>query len=201
MSKLKAIEYITKAKEQLSDDLLSVRFCQMARNNLNRALKELEEFKHREMNINVFKEFEKMKVIPFIINNAHLFTKGFEHCGEANGYVAIPPTNKYYGLPYDSPEVESLSVHGGITFSEFVTLKDTTCNGVHRVKPELVGRRNSLLTENELWFLGDKPIEIPDDWFILGFDTCHPGDNKNKWDEDRVAEETYDLAILLDKGE
>lgn len=202
MSKLKAIEYITKAKEQLSDDLISVRFCQMARNNLNRALKELEEFKHREMNINVFKEFEKkMKVIPFIINNAHLFTKGFEHCGEANGYVAIPPTNKYYGLPYDSPEVESLSVHGGITFSEFVTLKDTTCNGVHRVKPELVGRRNPLLTENELWFLGDKPIEIPDDWFILGFDTCHPGDNKNKWDEDRVAEETYDLAILLDKGE
>lgn len=43
MSKLKAIEYITKAKEQLSDDLLSVRFCQMARNNLYRALKELEE--------------------------------------------------------------------------------------------------------------------------------------------------------------
>lgn len=201
MSKLKAIEYITKAKEQLSDDLLSVRFCQMARNNLNRALKELEEFKHREININVFKEFEKMKVIPFIINNAHLFTKGFEHCGEANGYVAIPPTNKYYGLPYDSPEVESLSVHGGITFSEFVTLKNTTCNGVHRVKPELVGRRNPLLTENELCFLGDKPIEIPDDWFILGFDTCHLGDNKNKWDEDRVAEETYDLAILLDKGE
>lgn len=43
MSKLKAIEYITKAKEQLSDDLFSVRFCQMARNNLNRALKELED--------------------------------------------------------------------------------------------------------------------------------------------------------------
>lgn len=27
MSKEKAIEYITRAKEQLSDDLLSVRFC------------------------------------------------------------------------------------------------------------------------------------------------------------------------------
>lgn len=34
MSKLKAIEYITKAKEQLSNDLLTVRLCQMARNNL-----------------------------------------------------------------------------------------------------------------------------------------------------------------------
>lgn len=43
MSKLKAIEYITKAKEQLSDDLLTVRLCQMARNNLDRALKELED--------------------------------------------------------------------------------------------------------------------------------------------------------------
>lgn len=43
MSKLKAIEYITKAKEQLSNDLLTVRLCQMARNNLDRALKELED--------------------------------------------------------------------------------------------------------------------------------------------------------------
>lgn len=43
MSKNKAIEYIKRAKEQLSDDLLTVRFCQMARNNLEKALKELEE--------------------------------------------------------------------------------------------------------------------------------------------------------------
>lgn len=43
MSKVKAIEYINRAKEQLSDDLLTVRLCQMARNNLDKALKELEE--------------------------------------------------------------------------------------------------------------------------------------------------------------
>ena len=43
MSKKKAIEYIKRAKEQLSDDLLSVRFCQMARLNLDKALKELED--------------------------------------------------------------------------------------------------------------------------------------------------------------
>lgn len=43
MSKEKAIKYITKAKEKLSDDLLTVRFCQMARNNLDKALKELED--------------------------------------------------------------------------------------------------------------------------------------------------------------
>ena len=43
MSKEKAIEYITKAKEQLSYDLLTIRFCEMARNNLQKALKELED--------------------------------------------------------------------------------------------------------------------------------------------------------------
>lgn len=43
MSKEKAIEYITKAKEQLSYDLLTIRFCEMVRNNLDRALKELED--------------------------------------------------------------------------------------------------------------------------------------------------------------
>lgn len=43
MSKNKAIEYIKRAKEQLSDELLTVRFCQMARNNLEKALKELED--------------------------------------------------------------------------------------------------------------------------------------------------------------
>lgn len=43
MSKEKATEYITRAKEQLSDGFLSVRFCQMARNNLYKELKELED--------------------------------------------------------------------------------------------------------------------------------------------------------------
>lgn len=43
MSKEKAIKYIVRAKEQLSDDSLSVRFCQMVRNNLDKALKELED--------------------------------------------------------------------------------------------------------------------------------------------------------------
>lgn len=43
MNKNKAIEYIKLAKEQLSDELLTVRFCQMARNNLEKALKELED--------------------------------------------------------------------------------------------------------------------------------------------------------------
>lgn len=43
MSKNKAIEYIKRAKEQLSYDLLTIRLCEMARNNLQKALKELED--------------------------------------------------------------------------------------------------------------------------------------------------------------
>lgn len=42
MNKEKAIEYIKRAKEQLSYDLLTIRLCEMARNNLEKALKELE---------------------------------------------------------------------------------------------------------------------------------------------------------------
>jgi len=143
-----------------------------------------------------------MKVIPFIINNADLLSEGgFKDCGAANGYVAIPPTNKYYGLPYDSSEVESLSVHGGVTYAEFVVLKDTVCNGLRKVKPEFIGTRNMLLTGNELRFLGEKSQEIPDDWFILGFDTFHWGDNIDIWNEERVIQETLDLAKQLEKGE
>lgn len=43
MSKNKAIEYIKLAKEQLSYDLLTIRLREMARNNLEKALKELED--------------------------------------------------------------------------------------------------------------------------------------------------------------
>ena len=43
MSKEKAIAYINRAKEQLSGDLLTVRFCQMVCDNLDKALKELKE--------------------------------------------------------------------------------------------------------------------------------------------------------------
>lgn len=139
-----------------------------------------------------------MKVIPFIVNIAPYFPEGFENCGEANGYVAIPPTNKYYGLPYYTPEVESLSVHGGITFAEFVTNGKTTCSGLREFKPEFVGKR--IFARKELLFLDDKQKEIPDDWFILGFDTIHWGDNKENWNKERVKQETLDLAKQLENS-
>ena len=66
MNKEKAIEYIKRAKEQLSDDLLSVRFCQMARNNLDKALKELED--NMEQN-------NKQTMPDFELGNLYVFNE------------------------------------------------------------------------------------------------------------------------------
>lgn len=66
MSKNKAIEYIKRAKEQLSDDLLTVRFCQMARNNLEKALKELED--NMEQN-------NKQTMPDFELGNLYVFNE------------------------------------------------------------------------------------------------------------------------------
>lgn len=62
MSKNKAIEYIKRAKEQLSDELLTVRFCQMARNNLDKALKELENNMEQNKERLSFRTFDKVLV-------------------------------------------------------------------------------------------------------------------------------------------
>lgn len=62
MSKNKAIEYIKRAKEQLSDELLTVRFCQMDRNNLDKALKELEDNMEQNKERLSFKTFDKVLV-------------------------------------------------------------------------------------------------------------------------------------------
>ena len=62
MSKNKAIEYIKRAKEQLSDELLTVRFCQMARNNLDKALKELEDNMEQNKERLSFRTFDKVLV-------------------------------------------------------------------------------------------------------------------------------------------
>lgn len=63
MNKNKAIEYIKRAKEQLSGDLLTVRFCEMARNNLEKALKELEDNMEQKNKERLsFRTFDKVLV-------------------------------------------------------------------------------------------------------------------------------------------
>lgn len=64
----------------------------------------------------------------------------FKH-GTHNGYVAIPPENRYHGRSWE--DMEEINVHGGITFSEPVTYPDKM-NG-REIRGKYVGKRNKLL--------------------------------------------------------
>lgn len=129
-----------------------------------------------------------MEVIPFILFYPNL--------GCTNGYVAIPPTNKYYRYDYIDSKLPSLSVHGGITFSEPVVYKDKMYMSGMPVKPEYVSKRLiqfdgcEYLTENH---------EVPDNWWVIEFDTNHAWDNPMVWTKKEVSVETMRLASQLEK--
>ena len=95
--------------------------------------------------------------------------------GYANGYVAVPPEHPYHGKDYDKPLV---NVHGGLTF-------DASAKEV-----------------NERWksleFIGDE-TELPDDYWVFGFDTLHCNDNITNWPRKRCVEETIKLKEQLEK--
>ena len=95
--------------------------------------------------------------------------------GYANGYVAVPPEHPYHGKSYDKPLVD---VHGGLTF-------DASAKEV-----------------NERWesieFIGDE-TELPDDYWVFGFDTLHCYDNITNWPRERCVEETIKLKEQLEK--
>lgn len=139
------------------------------------------------------------KLVAFIVPTSwmdkriNLSGYEFEH-GTHNGYVAVPPENKYHGKDYD--DIEDIGVHGGITFSEPATYPDKM-NGME-IKQEYVGKRNILLEEAE--FITEN-TEIGDDWWIFGFDTAHWGDNKYDWDRQAVIEETLSMMEQLLKEE
>ena len=92
-----------------------------------------------------------------------------ENSGTYNGYVAIPPEHcaRYvYDLDPSIPHI-----HGGITYHSEV-----------KNSSKLID--SNIIPENNDW------LRIPDDWFILGFDTNHCGDSPEIWNEQTVMEET-----------
>ena len=91
-------------------------------------------------------------------------------CGYANGYVAVPPEHPMYGKDYDEVDV---SIHGGLTFSE----------------------KKSDMNSPKWWETVEKldfTEDIPEDYWIFGFDTCHAGDGLHL-DRDWCIEETNNL--------
>ena len=103
------------------------------------------------------------------------FNSSIPRHGEYNGYVAVPPTNRYHGKSWAEMD-EYVDVHGGMTFSE------------PAYKP----------FTNEVEFITDN-TEIGDDWWIFGFDTLHPYDNGQNWNRDAVIEETLRLKQQLEE--
>lgn len=91
--------------------------------------------------------------------------------GYANGYVAIPPGHPCYNKHYDEIDVE---VHGGLTFS-------------HDANSLIVlGRHPEVLTEDFK------------DYWIVGFDTRHYEDSRDRWPKEAVEKETLRLKEQLE---
>lgn len=129
---------------------------------------------------------EKRKCIAFInafpqkqhINALLLLresdVRGF--IGEANGYVAIPPEHSLYGKIYDDVDV---SVHGGLTCgAPFCKICDEWRHYIELIDDDI--------------------CIIPEDYYVLGFDTMHFGDNSINWSRENVIKETLRLKKQLE---
>lgn len=86
-------------------------------------------------------------------------------CGWGNGYVLIPKGHKFYGLEYDDIDV---NVHGGLTYSGiylgWIEKYEEDGNDY-----ELDINLKKKIDKNGYEFLMD--------YWVLGFDTAHYGDN------------------------
>ncbi|GEM_PF-917837 len=133
-----------------------------------------------------------MKLIAFIAPTPQTYLPRGTH----NGYVAIPPEHPCFEGDYFESPVADLEIHGGITYSEPVCFREETHMSARKVKQEYIGTRNPLLDDVE--YVTDE-TEIPDDWWILGFDTCHYGDNTLKWNKESVTQETLELKRQLEE--
>lgn len=85
-------------------------------------------------------------------------------CGHSNGYIAVPKDHPWYGKDYDDIDAD---VHGGLTFSNHMSDLTRT-----RAVGELPGS---------------------DDYWVVGFDTCHYGDNEYNCDLNYVLSEVERL--------
>ena len=103
-------------------------------------------------------------------------------CGEYNGYVGFDDKLplSYQGKAFETEDSELslddyIQVHGGITWDS----------------------ENYRLTGDPI-----KLTEFPENWKdcrIIGFDTCHFGDDSVIWDKEAVTHETLRLKEQIDK--
>jgi len=95
--------------------------------------------------------------------------------GWGNGYVLLPPSHPYYGFDYDNIGVY---VHGGLTFG----IKFDSSNFIKWIKEREID--GDVTIEN---------FEKFNDYWIIGFDTGHHGDNKFTCPKEYVMSEVNSL--------
>ena len=121
------------------------------------------------------------------------FVTGIPH-GWGNGYVAVPPEHPLHGVIYYDVRFPNIIVHGGVTFTEPCVYGERTAASGRKIAQSSVGKRCWQLQHGE-------PLdgEIPDDWWLIGFDTYHHDDNANNWPRERVIDEVTELQRKLEK--
>lgn len=92
--------------------------------------------------------------------------------GWGNGYVVIPKGHALHGKSQNEIHelLPDLNVHGGLTLSDPASDFDW---------PEI-------------------PSSLKDGW-VVGFDTCHHGDNIEKWPREKVEAQAVSLKIQLSR--
>lgn len=131
------------------------------------------------------------KTKRLIVENT--FVTNIPH-GWGNGYVAVPPEHPLYGVVYHNIKFPNIIVHGGVTFTEPMMVGCRTFGSNMAVEEEYIGKRQPLFNTAELL-----DGEVQDDWWLIGFDTCHHDDNANNWPKERVIDEVTELQKKLEK--
>jgi hypothetical protein len=104
--------------------------------------------------------------------------------GWGNGYVLLPKSHPFYNMDYDDIPVR---VHGGLTFGELFN-------------PEYI---ISWINNRDYYCdISIEELQELKDYYIIGFDTCHYGDNMDNCSLDFVIEEAnYLLEQCLDDSD
>jgi len=120
------------------------------------------------------------KLFAFLNASVNKKMAGMVECGYANGYVAVPPEHPFHGCHYDDAN-DTIHIHGGLTFSSSVA--DIKKHPEWKEHTECIGFESL--------------DEIPDDYYVFGFDTMHWGDGE--LDRDWCINETKNLLSQLEK--
>jgi len=95
--------------------------------------------------------------------------------GYANGYVAVPPEHPLHGKSFVD---FTLDVHGGVTFTDHYGTVNRNFKNIEYI---------------------DDASDVSDNWWVIGFDTCHFEDSLERWPKEAVIAETQNLKHQLEE--